>query len=191
MVLSTKGELSRKKDSKFKERVINQMKKQAIFSMRLNRDMKRVLEVLARSEKRSLSSMVENILADYLIEKGIEWEQDERRSYPRKVIEMPARFTVRGSKGSEDHEVFLRDISQAGAYAVYKEIDGIGKILKKGVSVKAKLSIRVPNNKEPLTLNCEVVRISMDRNTTGIGLEYRKVRPEQQNLINEALVATG
>lgn len=159
--------------------------------MRLNRDMKRVLEVLARSEKRSLSSMVENILADYLIEKGIEWEQEERRSYPRKVIEMPARFTVRGSKGAEDHEVFLRDISQVGAYAIYKEIDGIGKILKKGVSVRAKLSIQVPNSKDPLILNCEVVRISMDRNTTGIGLEYRKVRPEQQSLINEALVSSG
>lgn len=153
--------------------------------------MKRVLEVVARSEKRSLSSMVENILADYLIEKGIEWEQEERRSHPRKVIEMPARFTVKGSKGSEEHEVFLRDISQAGAYAVYKEIDGINKIMKKGVSIKAKLIMRVPNSKDSLTLNCEVVRITMDRKFTGIGLEYKKVRAEQQTLINQALVSTG
>jgi hypothetical protein len=170
---------------------LGNMKKQAIFSMRLNRDMKRVLEVLARSEKRSLSSMVVNILADHLIEKGIEWEQEERRSFPRKVIKMPARFTFRGSKGPEEHEVSLKDISQTGAYAVYKDIKDISKILKKGVSLRAKLSVQIPKSKDPITLNCEVVRISMDRNITGIGLEYRKVRPEQKSLINETLLATG
>ncbi len=167
------------------------MKKQSIFSMRLNRDMKRVLEVLASSEKRSLSSIVENILADHLIEKGIEWEQEERRAFPRKVINMAARFSGRGSKGSEEHEVFLKDISQTGAYAFCEDTDGINKVLKKGVSVRAKLSVQIPESKDPIILNCEVVRILMDWDITGIGLEYRKIRPEQQTFINEALAAAG
>lgn len=164
------------------------MKKQAIFSMRLNRDMKRVLEGLARSEKRSLSSLVENVLGDYLSEKGIEWEHEERRSYPRKVIEMPARFHIRSRQSSQDHEIFIKDISEAGAFAVYQEIDSIDKILKKGIPVKANISIQVSKKGEPLTLNCEIVRVSMDRHITGIGLEYRKIRPEQRSLISDAIL---
>lgn len=165
------------------------MKKQAIFSMRLNRNMKRVLEGLARSEKRSLSSLVENILADYLTEKGIEWEHKERRSYPRKVIEMPARFHIRSRQASQDYEVSIKDMSEAGAYAVYEEIENIDKVLKKGVPVKANLSIQISKRGEPLTLNCDVVRISMDRQTMGLGLEYKKIRPEQRSIINDTLLS--
>ncbi len=157
--------------------------------MRLNRNMKRVLEGLARSEKRSLSSLVENILADYLTEKGIEWEHEERRSYPRKVIEMPARFHIRSRQPSQDYEVFIKDISEAGAYAVYRDTGSIDKILKKGVSLKANLIFQAPNINKPVTLSCEVVRISMDRHTIGIGMEYKKIQPDQRSMINEALLA--
>ncbi len=157
--------------------------------MRLNRNMKRVLEGLARSEKRSLSSLVENILADYLTEKGIEWEHKERRSYPRKVIEMPGRFQIRSRQAAQDYEVSIKDISETGAFAVYQEIDSIDKVLKKGIPVKANISLQVSKKGEPLTLNCEVVRVSMDRHNTGIGLEYRKIRPEQRSIINDALLS--
>lgn len=159
--------------------------------MRLNRNMKRVLEGLARNDKRSLSSLVENILANYLTEKGIEWEHKERRNYPRKVIEMPARFSIRGRQASEEFEVFLKDISETGAYAIYRDLESIRKFLKKGISLKAKLIFQVPNSRKPLTLNCEVVRISMDRQAVGLGMEYLKIRPEQRSIINEALVSVA
>jgi hypothetical protein len=105
--------------------------------------MKRVLEDLAKAERRSLSSLVENILYEYLTENQIEWERPERRGHERKVINMPARFRVRGKQIPEEHDVFVKDISQIGAYTLSTDVSGIENILKrKGISAKAKLIIK-------------------------------------------------
>jgi hypothetical protein len=135
------------------------MKKQVMFSMRLNRDMKLVLEDLAKTEKRSLSSLVENILDEYLKENQIEWEHQE---------------------------------NQTGVFTIFNDVDGIENILKrKGISIEARLIINIPNFKEPIFLNCEAVRISLNRQHAGIGLEYNTVRAWEQSLINETLLAGG
>jgi hypothetical protein len=161
------------------------MKKQAIFSMRLNRDMKRALEDQAREEKCSVSSLVENILSDNLANRGIEWNRMEHRRYPRKEIEMPARFQIPGRKVTDEHDVHIKNISQTGAYAISSDIRSIQKLLKnKGLSVEAKLLINLPNWEEPLVLNCQVVRMALDRNIAGIGLEYTDIEDREQFLIN-------
>jgi hypothetical protein len=168
------------------------MKKQVMFSMRLNRDMKLVLEDLAKTEKHSLSSLVENILDEYLKENQIEWEHQEKRGRKRKVINMPARFQVRGNYIPEVQNVLIQDISQTGVFTIFNDVDGIENILKrKGISIEARLIINIPNFKEPIFRNCEGVRISLNRQHAGIGLEYNTVRAWEQSLINETLLAGG
>jgi hypothetical protein len=70
----------------------------------------RVLEDLAKTEKRSLSSLVENILDDYLTKNQIEWERQERRGKNRKVINMPAQFQIRCNYIPEVQNVLIQDI---------------------------------------------------------------------------------
>jgi hypothetical protein len=160
--------------------------------------MKRVMEDLAKTERRSLSSLVVNILYDYLAKNQIEWERPERRGHERKVINMPAQFRVLGKQIPEVHDVFIKDISQAGAYTISTDIVDIENILKNdGISAKARLIINSPNFEEPIDLNCKVVRISIDRSLdrnlvgiglVGIGLEYRKIGAREQSVINETLL---
>lgn len=158
--------------------------------MRLNRDMKRALENLAQLEKRSLSSLVANILRDYLKEKGIDWEHRERRTSPRKVIEMPARFRIPGPVSPLEQEVFLRDISQTGAYAISEDITGMEKILKMGkVPKRAQLIVQISGLEDPLILKCDIVRISIDRNKIGIGLEYRELPDQKRSIIDRQILS--
>jgi hypothetical protein len=161
-----------------------------MFSMRLNRDMKAVLEDIAREERRSLSSLVENILADYLTERNIEWEHRERRGDSRKVVDIPARFQVTGHQITEAHDVYLKDLSREGAYIISTDVAGIENILKnEGVHVKGKIIIHIPRKTEPLVLDCQVTRISMNRTLAGIGLEYKDIRTHERSIIDEALLA--
>lgn len=161
--------------------------------------MKRVMEDLARKKKRSLSSLVVNILYDYLAENQIEWERPERRGYERMVINTPAQFRVKVNQIPEVHDVFIKDISQVGAYTISTDIVDIKNILKKkGISSKARLIINSPNFEEPIDLNCEVVRISIDRSLdrnligmglVGIGLDYSNIGARELSVINETLLA--
>ncbi len=158
--------------------------------MRLNRDMKEVLEDIAREERRSLSSLVENILGDYLTERHIEWERQERRGNSRKVVDIPARFQVLGHQVIEAHDVYLKDISRAGAYAISTDVAGIENILKnEGVHVNGKIIIHIPRRTEALVLECQVTRIAMNRYLAGIGLEYKEIRAQEQSIIDDALFA--
>jgi len=62
--------------------------KKATYSMVLTPSIKEALEVAARKDRRSMSSLLEKIIIDYLDREGIAWEKSDivRRGRPPKKV---------------------------------------------------------------------------------------------------------
>ena len=67
------------------------MRKDSLMCFRLSKNMHDSLAKLAREEKRSLSSLIEIVLTNYLKEKkALKAIKQEKRQYPRKTVSVPA-----------------------------------------------------------------------------------------------------
>ena len=60
------------------------MAKDTTYTLRINSKLKEALAVAAKKDRRTISSMLEKIIVDYLEKDGIEWEGEERKKRGRK-----------------------------------------------------------------------------------------------------------
>jgi hypothetical protein len=60
------------------------MAKDTTYTLRINSKLKEALAVAAKKDRRTISSMLEKIIVDYLEKVGIEWEEEERKKKGRK-----------------------------------------------------------------------------------------------------------
>ncbi len=81
------------------------MRKDITICFRTSDDLRNALEKVAREERRSLSSVIELILTDYLGKNGAYLKEGERRRFSRKKVAIPALI-----KGSDQK----RTVNQAG-----------------------------------------------------------------------------
>src|SRR3974377_136097 len=67
--------------------------KDAVICFRISKDLRRVLQGISETNRRSLSATIENILHAYAEQRGRENVGEERRLHPRKKISAPALLT--------------------------------------------------------------------------------------------------
>jgi hypothetical protein len=60
------------------------MAKDTTYTLRINSKLKEALAVAAKKDRRTISSLLEKIIVDYLEKVGIEWEEEERKKRGRK-----------------------------------------------------------------------------------------------------------
>ena len=60
------------------------MTKDTTYTLRRNSKLKEALAVTAKKDRRTISSLLEKIIVDYLEKEGIEWEEEERKKRGRK-----------------------------------------------------------------------------------------------------------
>jgi predicted HicB family RNase H-like nuclease len=60
------------------------MPKDTTYTLRINSRLKEALAVAAKKDRRTISSLLEKIIVDYLEKVGIEWEEEERKKRGRK-----------------------------------------------------------------------------------------------------------
>ena len=66
------------------------MAKDTTYSLRINSKLKEALAVAAKRDRRTVASMLEKIIVDYLEKQGIEWEEEDRK---KKLKGSPKRET--------------------------------------------------------------------------------------------------
>ncbi len=59
--------------------------KKATYSVVFTPSVKEALEVVAQKDRRSMSSLLEKIVIDYLDKEGIPWANDKSGSIPAKI----------------------------------------------------------------------------------------------------------
>ncbi len=166
------------------------MRKERIYSLRLTSEMRKALDMAATRDRRSVASLLEKIIAEYLDREGIDWEKDSkyhnRREHPRKDVSLPARLIIQQPlETHKETEALVENMSLGGAYVTYTN----GQSSPWELKSKINLIVRIPKSADPLKLSCRAVRVTRDEQRVGVGLQYGKVDEEDFSLIERYLRA--
>ena len=137
-------------------------RKTTTICFRIENQTKERLQDIAVKERRTLSSLLERILHNFLDypegEVGPRAAQADKRLHRRKKILLPARWRIRLEEEVVEHDVVVKDISAGGAYTEY--INGQNFYFFKKLPVTLlTLVVRLPGSLEPVALDCEMKRI--------------------------------
>jgi len=147
------------------------------------------MELAAKRDRRSVASLLEKIIADFLAKEGIDWEtriiQKDRRVYPRKDVSLPARLRIQKSpKGYYETEALVQNMSLGGAYVTYIN----GSTDPVAPASKVNLVVRIPRSVAPLDLDCRVVHFTRDGDKVGVGIQYGLIAKENLAIIDRFLM---
>jgi len=148
------------------------MKKPITICFRTSEELRGALERAAGEGRRSLSSMIELVLTEYLkrnrdfSDRG----QVERRRYPRKQVTLPAYVEV--SKGTvTQHGAVILDLSLGGMrLSVPKEC--VSKIYEKGEKSHFETSFTLPSENKPVRLVCKPERVVPSNGNVYVGASF-------------------
>ncbi len=84
-----------------------------VICFRTSDDLRKALEKVSETDRRSLSSVIENILYDYVERREPKGVGEEKRRYPRKKISAPALVT---DLDGVVHAGMVNDISLGGLH---------------------------------------------------------------------------
>jgi hypothetical protein len=121
--------------------------KDAVICLRISKNLRTALERMSETDRRSLSSTVQNILYTHIQERGLQDLTTEKRRYLRKKISAPALLS--GPDGAV-HAGMVCDIS----------LGGICVAAPRDFSCRAAEDFRMfvvftlPKNETPLTVQC-------------------------------------
>ena len=164
------------------------MRKDKIFSLRLSAGMREALGAAARRDRRSIASLLEKIIADFLAKEGVQWERNEgyqnRRYHPRKYVSLPARLIIRqASETLDETEALIENMSLGGSYVTYDN----GEKPPWRLQASLRLIVRIPGMPGLMELECRAVRIIRDEQRVGVGLQYLGIGRENLDRIDRFL----
>lgn len=131
------------------------MKKDVTICFRTNEELKHTLEKIAEVERRSLSSIIENILHSQIKNKtGLKGTKKERRRYQRKDVSLPAFVYKREAKESTLQTGMVMSISLGGLrISIPQDYEVINE-------VEFDTIFSVPNEKTPVKMRCAIKRVT-------------------------------
>lgn len=164
------------------------MRKERIFSLRLTSSMRDALGKAAERDRRSIASLLEKIISDYLAKEGIRWEEassyQDRRQYRRTNVYLPARLTIQQAAHiSEQTEALIENMSLGGSYVTYTNGHRSPWELQSSIH----LVVRIPGTVAPLELLCRAIRVLRDEQKIGVGLQHIEAPKETLALIDRFL----
>ncbi len=148
------------------------MKKEITICFRTNEELRGALEVLAREDRRSLSSAIELILTDYL-RKNRDFpgrDQQERRRYQRKHVTIPA-YVKTYEGDTSQHGAVIHDLSLGGVcLTVPKEC--VSQIRESGEKSQFEASFVLPNGRDSIRVVCKPERVVPSNGNVYVGASF-------------------
>jgi hypothetical protein len=148
------------------------MKKDSLMCFRLSKNMRDSLAKLAREEKRSLSSMIEIVLSNYLKEKkALKGIKKEKRQYPRKTVSVPAFINQNISGEKKLHAGSVTNISLGGVHISIPQ-DIPGEVIFDPEKSKFEIIFTLPGENRPIRLTCESRRMVDSKEALHVGASF-------------------
>jgi len=146
------------------------IKKPTTICFRTDEKLRGRLETAAREDRRTLSSLIEVILTDYLERDRGFSDRMERRRYPRKQVTIPAYVEVSGA-GATRHGAVILDLSLGGMrVSVPKEC--VSKIYEKGKKSHFETSFTLPSENKPVRVVCKPERVVPSNGNVYVGARF-------------------
>lgn len=169
------------------------MKKDTIYSLRMNRKVREALQRASNKERRTVASLLDKIITDFLTREGYLSEIDfgaERRKFHRKKLTMPTETILKEGENQKSVPGVLLDLSLGGALITYPKssavrFSSVGKLPDFG------LNLKIPGKEDVLRFDCNTKHMRDTGDEIQIGASFRNPEDNQlQELDNRFLEPT-
>jgi hypothetical protein len=132
------------------------VEKDAVYSMRMSSRIREALRRAARKERRTVASLLDKVIADFLQKEGFLVGPElggERRRFPRKKITLPARTILGTGPKTGTFPGVLLDVSRGGVLVTYAKGSEI-RFTSEGELPHFRVCFHVPQNRKELCFDC-------------------------------------
>ena len=137
------------------------MRKEVIYSLRMSRELRDALKKAAKDESRTVASLLDKIIKDYLAQKGLLSQLDgvkDQRWFTRKEIYQPATMFVDEKKQPKQVEIVVINISLGGVLIGYPKKSNVS--FSSDKTPRFELCLDLTEEKEPIRFQCEASRMT-------------------------------
>ncbi len=165
------------------------MKKDRIFSLRMNSKVRDALQRASNKEQRSVASLLHKIIMDFLTREGFLSDVDygaERRQFERKKITVPTETTFAEGQTQKAVPGVVLDLSLGGALITYPksadvQFSSVGKLPEFG------LEIQVPGETDTLHFDCNTKHMRDTGDEIHVGASFHDAKEDQLQKLDEYL----
>ncbi len=165
------------------------MKKDVVYSMRMNSRVREALRKAATRERRTVASLLDKIVTDYLAKEGFLAGPEfgaERRRFPRKKITLPAKTHLE-TKTEETFPGVVLDISMGGVLVTYPKGSEI-RFSSMGQLPNFELCFTLPSEKEELCFDCEARHMRDTGDEIQVGATFSNPKGNYLQKLNSYLM---
>ena len=145
------------------------MKKDSLICFRASKELHESLAQVAEEGRRSLSSMIEIVLTNYLKEKNAFRKVDkERREYQRKILSVPA--VINQQEPEQMGIGTITDISLGGVKVIIPK--DFKCILTESQCSRFEIVFNLPTESRPIRLSCESSRVVDAEDSVHVGASF-------------------
>ncbi|MDX1708062.1 MAG: PilZ domain-containing protein [Desulfobacterales bacterium] len=165
------------------------MKKDKIYSLRMNSKVREALQRASNKEQRSVASLLDKIIMDYLTREGFLSDADygvERRQFNRKKITVPTETTFTKGQTQKSVPGVVLDLSLGGALITYPKrsdvrFSSVGKLPEFG------LELQVPGQKDVLHFDCNAKHMRDTGEEIHVGASFSNPQDDELQKLDEYL----
>ena len=167
------------------------MKKDVIYSMRMNKQVRDALKKVARKKHRTVASLLDKIISEYLETEGyidLQGIKEERRKHARKKIMLPGKMFLQTDTQLQDLPSVILDLSAGGVLLTYPKGSAGVRVNSIEELPAFKLSFELPSTRESLSFNCSARHISVNGEEIKVGATFDNPDQRQLQSLNQYLM---
>ena len=147
------------------------MSKETNICFRTSAELRESLMEIARSERRTLSGLVQAVLEGYIEQLNSAPVEGERRAHRRKPARLPVYVSQPGKEGHTQLGT-VKDVSLGGVRISLPEDSNV-EVWRDGKEVHLDLLMMLPNQKTPTALKCRTCRLERENGSIEVGARIK------------------
>jgi len=156
------------------------MKKDAIYTMRMTSRVREALKRAASKERRTLASLLDKVITDYLQKEGFLTGSEvgeDRRRFPRQKIPLPAETFLTAGDEVESFPSVIHDLSMGGLMVVFPKGSEI-RFASTGKLPHFEVSFELPRAGEQLRFGCDARHMRDTSSEIQVGASFSNVNED-------------
>lgn len=165
------------------------MKKDIVYSIRMNVLVRDALKRAAIKERRTVASLLDKIILDYLEGERYLFPFDtesERRKYQRRKIILPAESIIKSDLTTETFPCVITDIAIGGLLISYPKGSRVKSIFMNDLQ-RFILAFKLPQTGDIIEIQCHVRRLIEESGEFQVGALYKDVDRKALKKLKEYL----
>ena len=164
------------------------MRKEVIYSLRMSKELRGALKKAAKEESRTVASLLDKIIKDYLAQKGLLGHLDgikDQRWFTRKEIYKPATIRIDEKSRPKDVEIVVINISLGGVLIGYPKKTEVS--FSPEQVPRFELCMDLTEEKQSIRFNCEASRMTDSGYGVQVAANFIDADPHNLRLLRSYL----